>query len=83
MAKKNATATEVEKHSIEGHEVEIRKREGQEELWIDGVRRKFFVNEGGYNLNDAAYERPYKSLLEAVQSYLRKGPKQTERERRR
>ena len=72
--KKNYDKTASEKHKIKGHNVEIRRTENKEELWIDGVRRKFFVTEDGYNLHAAAYERPYKTLLEAVQNYLEKSP---------
>jgi hypothetical protein len=60
----------VETHQIAGHSVEIRRSKDREELRIDGVRTKFFVTEDGYNLDAAAYERPYKTLLEAVKSFL-------------
>lgn len=74
--KKNYDTTPSEKHTIKGHTVEIRKRENKEELWIDGVRRKFFVNKNGYTLHEAAFDPPYKSLREAVEHYLEKYPKQ-------
>lgn len=60
----------VETHQIAGHSVEIRSLEDREELRIDGVRTKFFVTDDGYNLNDAAFDRPYKSLLDAVKAFL-------------
>jgi len=63
----------VETHQIAGHSVEIHRLEDREELRIDGVRTKFFVTEDGYNLDAAAYERPYKSLLEAVKAFLESG----------
>jgi hypothetical protein len=59
----------VEKHEIVGHHVEIRKKP-REELRIDGERKKFLVTEDGYNLADAAYDKPYKSLLDAVTAFL-------------
>lgn len=74
--KKNHDRTPIDKHTIKGHTVEIRRSEKKEELWIDGVRRKFFVNKDGYTLHDAAFDRPYKSLQEAVEHYLEKYPKQ-------
>ncbi len=79
MVKKNATEPLVEKHKIEGHSVEIRKRKGKEELWIDGVRRRFFVTEDGYNLHEDAYALPQKSLLEAAKHYLDKTSGKAER----
>ena len=62
-------------HSVEGHAVEIREREGNEELWIDGERQRFFVTEDGYTLHADAYVPPQKTLLQAVKNYLRKHPK--------
>lgn len=62
--------THVEAHQVAGHSVEIRTLEDREELRIDGVRTKFFVTEDGYNLDAAAYDRPYKSLLDAVKAFL-------------
>jgi hypothetical protein len=61
-------------HELEGHVVEIREREGDEELWIDGERRKFFVTPDGYTLHADAYVRPHKTLLEAVKNYLSTKP---------
>ena len=74
--KKNNETTPSEKHTIKGRSVEIRRSENKEELWIDGVRRKFFVNKDGYTLHDAAFDPPYKSLREAVEHYLEKYPNQ-------
>jgi hypothetical protein len=62
-------------HTLEGHAVEIREREGNEELWIDGERRKFFVTPDGYTIHADAYAPPQKTLLEAVKNYLRTKPK--------
>jgi hypothetical protein len=61
-------------HKLEGHLVEIREREGNEELWIDGERQKFFVTPDGYTLHADAYVRPQKTLLAAVENYLRTKP---------
>jgi len=72
MEKKDATQPLVEKHQVEGHSVEIRKQEGREELWIDAVRRRFFVTDDGYNLNDDAYAPPHKTLYAAAKAYLQK-----------
>jgi hypothetical protein len=60
----------VEIHQIAGHSVEIRTLEDREELRIDGVRTKFLVTDDGYNLADAAYDRPYKTLLDAVKGFF-------------
>jgi hypothetical protein len=59
----------VDEHEIAGHHVEIRKTP-REELRIDGVRKNFFVTKDGYNLHDAPYARPTKTLLEAVKEFL-------------
>jgi hypothetical protein len=75
MPEREPTEPSIEKHSVEGRSVEIRKREGKEELWIDGVRRRFFVTEDGYTLHADAYAPPQKSLLQAAKVYLRKQPK--------
>ncbi len=57
-------------HTIDGHAVEIRKREDTEELWINGERRNFFVTDDGYTLHADAYAPPQKTLIEAVKKYL-------------
>jgi hypothetical protein len=62
--------TNVETHQIAGHCVEISTLEDREELRIDGVRTRFFVTDDGYNLNDAAFDLPYESLLDAVKAFL-------------
>jgi hypothetical protein len=54
----------VDEHKIAGHFVEIRKTP-REELRIDGVRKNFFVTKDGYNLHDAPYAKPTKTLLDA------------------
>ena len=74
MPAKKPTEPSGEKHTIEGHAVQIRKREDNEELWIDGTRRRFFLTQDGYTLHADAYARPQKSLLQAVKDYLRKRP---------
>jgi hypothetical protein len=77
MPTKKPTKPLREKHpggALEGHAVEIREREGKEELWINGERRKFFVTPDGYTLHADAYARPQKTLLEAVKNYLRTKP---------
>lgn len=66
--------SDVERKEIRGHSVQIRRQEGREELWIDGVRRRFFVTDDGYNLFDDAYARPQKSLLDAVEHYFERYP---------
>ena len=72
MAKKKTTEPSVDKHQFEGHSIQIRKVEGKEQLWIDGVRRRFFVSDDGYNLDDDAYASPQKSLIEAVKAFINK-----------
>lgn len=61
----------VSEHDIEGHSVRIVRGIDREELWIDGKRRRFFKNSGGYVLADNAYVPAEESLLEAVRLYLR------------
>jgi hypothetical protein len=70
----NPAEPQIERHQIEGHAVEIRKYAEKEELWIDGVRRKFFANQHGYILFDDAFVPPHKTLLDAVKAYLEKHP---------
>jgi hypothetical protein len=72
MAKSKPDDRQVERHKIAGHSVEIRKRDDREELWIDGVRKRFFVTDSGYRLNDNAYAPPTRTLLEAVEGLLKK-----------
>ncbi len=59
----------VETHEIAGHQVEIRKTP-HEELRVDGVRKNFFVTKDGYSIHDAPYDKPAKSLLEAIGAFL-------------
>lgn len=68
---------ESTEHDVDGHAVRIVTGPGHEELWIDGSRRRFFTNSGGYVLADFAYGPARKTLLEAVRDYL----SQSERER--
>lgn len=70
MAKASSDEPRVEKHKVEGRTVEIRKRGDAEELWIDGVRHRFFVNADGYRLHENAYAPPTKTLLDAARAYL-------------
>jgi hypothetical protein len=67
--KKKLHDPSVEKHEIAGHLVAIRKKP-REELRIDNERKKFLVTDDGYNLADAAYDKPYPSLLDAVTAFL-------------
>lgn len=68
---------ETAEHDVDGHAVRIVTGPDHEELWIDGTRRRFFKNSGGYVLADNAYVPARESLLEAVRDYLG----QSERER--
>jgi hypothetical protein len=70
---------EVEQKEIRSHSVQIRRQEGREELWIDGVRRRFFVTDDGYNLSDDAYARPQKTLLDAVEHWFERYPEEADR----
>ncbi len=78
MSKKQSIKPPVEKHEISGHQIEIRKTDGKEQLFINGVRCNFFVTSEGYTLRDDAYVPPYRSLVEAVKSYLEKTSQQPE-----
>ena len=72
-------------HEVDGHTVRIVHGPDNEELWIDGTRRRFFKNSGGYVLAENAYVPARESLLEAATAYLsqaectRPGNKQGER----
>ena len=72
-------------HEVDGHTVRIVHGPDHEELWIDGTRRRFFKNSGGYVLAENAYVPARDSLLEAAKAYLsqaectRPGNKQGER----
>lgn len=72
MASKKGVKPSVEKQEIKGRSIQIRSLEGREDLWIDGVRRKFHQTERGYTLYDDAYSPPQKSLIHAVKAYLEK-----------
>ena len=72
-------------HEVDGHTVRIVRGADHEELWIDGTRRRFFKNSGGYVLAENAYVPARDSLLEAAKAYLsqaegaKPGKKQGER----
>jgi hypothetical protein len=68
---------ETTEHDVDGHAVRIVTGPEHEELWIDGTRRRFFKNSGGYVLAENAYVPAQETLLDAVRDYLR----QSERER--
>ena len=70
MAKNKESTPSIEKHEIEGHSLQIQKEGDIEKLYIDGVREKFFKNEYGYALHSNAYQKPHKSLIEAVKNNL-------------
>lgn len=80
-----ARKQETSEHDVDGHTVRIVRGPEQEELWIDGTRRRFFKNSGGYVLAENAYVPAHESLLEAAKAYLsqaectRPGNKQGER----
>jgi hypothetical protein len=80
-----AFAPESTEHEVDGHSVRIVCGPDHEELWIDGTRRRFFRNSGGYVLADHAYVPARETLLEAARDYLsqaeraRPGKKQGER----
>ena len=68
---------ETSEHKVNGHSVRIVRAADHEELWIDGTRRRFFRNSGGYVLAENAYVPARESLLDAARDYL----SQTERAR--
>jgi hypothetical protein len=70
MPEKTSKKTEADEHDIEGHLVRIVSDSEREELWIDGVRRRFFKNSGGYVLFDSAYVPARELLVDAVRDYL-------------
>ena len=74
MAKRESKKSSTEKHTVEGHAVEIRKTDTEQELWIDGKRARFFATRDGYTMHADAYAPPHKSLLEAAKHYLKKQP---------
>ena len=70
MPAKGTSKSNARQHEIDGHSVRIVKRGDHEELWIDGTRRRFFTNSGGYVLAENAYVPGNPSLLDAVRAYL-------------
>ena len=78
MAKGKETDPPIEKRKIANLAVEIHRRDGREELWIEGERRRFFRTDDGYTLFDDAYAPPQETLLEAAENYLRKYSEKTE-----
>lgn len=63
---------------VGGHEIAVRGAPGvDEELWIDGERRQFFVTSGGYHLLDDAYRPPEKTLIDAARAYIERRANQT------
>ena len=82
MPKESRERPEAVEHDVDGHRVRIVRVEDREELWIDGRRRKFVTNSGGYVLMDNAYVPARASLLDAVRAYLaqaepRRSPKKS------
>lgn len=73
----NRPSPESTEHDVDGHTVRIVCGPDHEELWIDGTRRRFFRNSGGYVLADNAYVPARETLLDAARAYLN----QSERER--
>lgn len=71
MEDKKSTSN-VEKHEIQGHHIQIRKKKKKEQLWIDGIQHKFFTSSDGYTLYNDAYSSPQKTLIQAVKIYLEK-----------
>lgn len=67
-AKKKAKPS-TKKHEIAGHSIHIKKEGGAERLFIDGKQRKYIKNDAGYVLRDNIYEKPHKTLIEAVKIY--------------
>lgn len=72
MAKKKTTLFEIENHKIQGHSIQIHKKGELKKLYIDGERYIFFSSKDGFNLDKDAYSPPQKSLLKAVELYLKK-----------
>lgn len=70
MPTKKPIKAKISEHDVDGHSVRIVRGSDQEELWIDGKRRRFFTNSGGYVLLDNAYVPAQESLLETVRLYL-------------
>lgn len=67
---RKAQQPESTQHDVDGHSVQIVRGPDHEELWIDGTRRRFFKNSGGYVLAANAYVPARGSLLEAAKAYL-------------
>lgn len=67
---KKMTSRETERHDVQGHQVEIRRDGEVEELWIDGVRHRFFITAQGYVLQMDAYVPAQSTLLEAVRDHF-------------
>ncbi len=65
------TRSSVERLDVGDHVVEIRTFVGRQDLWIDGIYQNCAVTSSGYKLYCDAYVPPQKSLLNAVEAYLR------------
>ena len=74
MAKKKAYQPEVERIELRGHIIERRIVGDREELWIDGIRKRFLRSEQGYNLYDDAYRPPQPTLMEAARASFEQLP---------
>lgn len=74
MSDQKEPGSKTDRFEIHGHAVAILRRKDREELWIDGIRRRYIKTDEGYNLYDDAYEPPQKSLIDAVELYLHKYP---------
>jgi len=76
-ASEKLTSVSSKATELEGHQIEVRGRAGDDEsLWIDGERRQFFVSSGGYHLLDDAYRPGEKTLLEAARKHVERRARQ-------
>lgn len=71
MPAKKTSKAKVSEYDIEGRSVRIVSGPDREKLWIDGKRRRFFTNSGGYVLLENAYVPSHASLLDAARGYLK------------
>lgn len=65
-------AAGTKRAEIAGHTVEVLAGADGEELWVDGVRRRFFTTSDGYVLLDDAYVPAEATLLDAAVNHVRR-----------
>lgn len=74
MVKRQQDKRTTESREIGGHKITYRKVGELEEIEIDGELVRFFRVGKRYQLERAAYEDPYDSLLDAAEAFAKTLP---------